>query len=384
MYLMNKDTPVLWFDDGDKLIKVLNNKMLPLHLQDFIKDSDEIKTISEGINNYDKLRHFFADRVLSLSRENAKQILQSIQNTQKLTEEESYQLALKCRGVSISDNFWVKNDNESLTFEEINIRNRHLNDVIFQISMKGTPVSIQHDLLAADISTKGMFRKTWVRENNELWLYKSDKTNGINVKAEVAVSDILKEANYPHIEYELVEKEDILCCKSKCFVTDSISFVDAEYVKAYCEHHNIDFLQYIKNNFASQFADMIVIDYCIGNPDEHMNNWGFYVDARTNEIISIATKFDNNQALIVFEFHKESTFDELIYPPTNKNMLDSVKEWAHLAIVDLSNVSNINVSSRYKQILGLIKDFPTNAEIEKLEGNNQNIISDKDISLKER
>lgn len=357
MYLMNSDIPVLWFDDTEKEIKILNNRLLPLQLTDMLMDTKDCKSISEGMKNYDRLRTFFSDRVLSLSRDNAKQILESINNTQKLTETERMRLSVKCRGVSVNDNFWVKEDTEEIAFNEVNIRNRHLSDIIFQISMKGTPISISHDLMAIDISGKGIFRKTWLRLDNELYLCKSDRTTDkINTKAEIRVSDMLDEAGADHVKYKAFEKDGEFCCICKCFNDDRHSYIDAEYVKAYIENHGGNFIDYIRNNYAEQFANMVVADYCFCNPDEHINNWGFMVNAETNEIEGLSMLFDYNQAMIAFDMHTENIFDELIYDPTGKTVLESASEWFPYSTLDLSKVSDKRVSDRYEKLL-LMKDM---------------------------
>ena len=45
MYLMNMDIPVLWFDDRDYSVIVLNNDMLPYFLRDNIKSLYDIVLI---------------------------------------------------------------------------------------------------------------------------------------------------------------------------------------------------------------------------------------------------------------------------------------------------------------------------------------------------
>lgn len=246
----------------------------------------------------------------------------------------------------------------TVTYNDVNIRKRHLLDVSFQVSIKGTPISLVHDILAVDINTKGMFKKTWLRLDGELYLCKSDKTtNKINTKAEIEASNILEEAGYSnHIVYKEFEKDDEFCCICKCFTDDDEAFVEAEYIKGYLERKGIKFLNYIYNNFLEDFSDMVVIDYCLGNPDEHINNWGFIVDTETNEIKRLAPVFDNNQALIIFETHKEKEFDELIYDPTNKTTLESVKEYFKYSTIDLSNVSNENVKTRFLNLYGVCKE----------------------------
>lgn len=356
MLLMNKNIPVLYFDMEDKTVEILNNEMLPFCMINHIKNTSKIKTLSEGINNYDEIRHFFAGRTLSLSRDNAKQILQSIQGKQRLTEEESYQLSIRCRGVSVSDNFWVKKDDEGISFEDINIRENPLTQTAFQICIKGTPISLQHELLAADLSTNGMFRKTWQREGGHLWLYKSDKTaNYLNTKAELEVSRLLDDSNIAHISYTAETKEDVFCCKCKCFTNNSISFVDAEQIEQYCVHHGETLLEWIKKQgWEQQFANMVVIDYLFLNPDEHRNNWGFLVDSNQNRILGLAPLFDNNQALLALYFKKEKEFGELIYDPTGKTILESAIEW-----LPKSNVTFIRMPSwlekRYEELKSLSK-----------------------------
>lgn len=351
MYLMNGDIPVLWFDNEEKTIVVKNNQMLPLQLVDNLQNTEDCRTIAEGVKNYDKLRTFFADRVLSLSRENAKQILESIGNSQKLTEEERVKLTLKCRAVSVNDNFWVKKDDEEIRFSDINIRHRSLSEVAFAICMKGTPVSISHNLLAADISAKGMFRKTWMRIEDKLFLCKSDQTDKKwNTKAEIEASNLLDEVEADHIPYKEYFKNGEYCCICECFCSDEYSFVDAEYVKAYIENHNGNFLEYIRANFPEQFANMVVADYCLGNPDEHINNWGFLVNNETNTVERLAPLFDYNQSMLIFDLHTESSFDELVYDPTGKTMLDSAIEWLPFASIDFSKVSDSRVADRYNSL----------------------------------
>lgn len=349
MFLMNKDIPVLFFDNEDKIIKILNNEMLPYQLIDNIKDSSYITTLSEGIKNYDKLRFFFSDRVLSSSRDNGKQILQSINSPHKLTTEEEFKLSLRCRGVSINDSFWVKNDDEDISFEQINIRKIPFKDITFQISIKGTPISIRDNTLDADITTKGMFRKTWKREKDGLYLYKSDRTSQfINSRKEVEVSNLLDEVGFlNHVKYTEEIVDGIFCCKCKCFNDDNNSFIDAEYIKYYCNNHGIDFISFIKEKFLEDFANMVIIDYCFCNPDKHLNNFGFMVDTNTNKIKSLSLIFDNNQAMISFETKTEKEFDNLIYPATNKTIIETALEWFKYSSIDLSCISNINVRNRY-------------------------------------
>lgn len=331
MFLMLKDKPVVWFDTEDYSVVVLENNLLPPALVGRMKGKPLVV--------YDNLRHFFANRVLSISRHNAKAMLQSIGNSQRLTEEESFRLSLSCRGVSVSDSYWIKGDNEQLKFIDVNIRNNSLSDVVFDITMKGTPVSLQRNLLAADISTQGMFRKCWVREEDGLYLYKSDKTNEyLNTKMELEISEVLDLAGVNSVRYQPATRDGIFCCKSKCFTNDTISFVEAELL-----------LQDYSELFTESFANMVVTDYVIANPDRHNSNWGYLYNTDTAEIFTMAPLFDHNQAGIALLFGKEKEFEELLYPPTGLTIRESVQLWLPKATVDFSKCPE-PYSFRYKSL----------------------------------
>ncbi len=350
MFLMNGDNPILWFDNEDKTVTVLNNHFLPYFLKDNIKDTDKCKTIAEGVKNYDLLRTFLSDRVLVLSRDNAKAILQSVQSSQKLTEEERVRLALKCKALSVTDNFWTKDDTEQLRFDDVNIRKNHLSD-LFTVSVLGTPISLEHSILAPDIDTKGMFAKTWERKPDNLYLFKTDKTSEkVNTKAEILVSDILDACGfYNHIKYDYEEREGLYGCICECMADDRYSLVDADYVKYYKETHGEDFLRYVKENHLTAFADMVIADYMLFNPDRHINNWGFIVDNRDNKIDHFVPLYDFNQALISCLTKADKTFDELIYEPTGKTMLNSAIEYLPYSTIDFEKgLKDIDILPSYK------------------------------------
>ncbi len=347
---MNGDNPVLWFDNEDKTITVLNNHFLPYILKDNIKDTDKCKTIAEGVKNYDYLRTFLSDRVLVLSRDNAKAILQSVQGSQKLTEEERVRLSLKCKALSVTDNFWIKEDTEQIRFEDVNIRKNHLSD-LFTISVLGTPVSLEHSILAPDIDTKGMFAKTWERKPDNLYLFKTDKTiEKINTKAEIFVSDILDACGFnKHIKYKQEEREGIYGCICGCMTNDNFSLVEADYIKFYEETHGRNLLTYVKEHHLTAFADMVIADYMLLNPDRHINNWGFIIDNKNNEIDHFAPLYDFNQALISCLTKADKTFNELIYEPTGKTMFESAKEYVPYSTIDFGKgLKDINTLSSYQ------------------------------------
>ena len=95
-------------------------------------------------------------------------------------------------------------------------------------------------------------------------------------------------------------------------------------------------MDYVKENYANEFANLIMTDYIFANPDRHIFNYGFMVNTHTNEIIGLAPAFDYNQSFITLMMHKEKEFEQLIYPLTNKTIADTVKEWKEYSNLQIS------------------------------------------------
>ena len=78
-YLKLQDEIVLEFNVDSGFYKVYNNDLLPFALRDGILDTTKNEVSYRQIQqNYSLLMDFFANRTLSVKRENAKAILNSL------------------------------------------------------------------------------------------------------------------------------------------------------------------------------------------------------------------------------------------------------------------------------------------------------------------
>ena len=73
---------------------------------------------------------------------------------------------------------------------------------------------------------------------------------------------------------------------------------------------------------------MAAIDYMFSNTDQHLENFGFLVDNKTNQIVNMAPLCDHNQALVADVL--ENDISDLLYEPTGKTL----KESAELCFAD--------------------------------------------------
>lgn len=153
--------------------------------------------------------------------------------------------------------------------------------------------------ICPELSTKGLFRKAWVRQEDGLYLLKSDKTeNNVNTRMEVLASQILDCTNIPHTTYvgrvRNTRSGKIYVDKSKCYIGESHYAVDAWELQEFFKE---DFESVMLNMFGAKFANIPVIDYILSNTDRHTQNYGCYVDDR-GILTDIVPFYDFNLALV--------------------------------------------------------------------------------------
>ena len=309
MYLMLKNTEVLYFNLEEFVVEVIRNDLLPFCLRSNMRPPVKMKDI---LHNIQEVKAYLSSRVLSLSRDNAKQIYAAFQIPQVESIENRVNICVKCKGVSIADSYWVKQDDENVLWDNINIRQNKLRDIL-DLSLSGFSPSITTNAICPELTTKGLFRKGWVYLGDSLYLLKSDKTNEyVNTRMEVLASEILEcfDNRLDSIVYLSDIKETargtayVSICQN--FVKEEHSFVEAWEVIEYCKREGLDFRTFCLENWGSKFACIPVLDYIIINTDRHTQNYGFMMNNDTGRLEAVAPMFDLNCALVADYFMCEA------------------------------------------------------------------------------
>ena len=354
--MMNKDRPVLRFDLEEMYIQVIDNRLLPYPLKDYVLTSGE-KDMRGMMRDIQVLRDYLASRTLNFSRENAKVILNCSSLPQSLNTEQRLKIVTACSGLTMQDSFWIKKDGDDRRFEDVCLRKVSLREASYDIAILGKHISSTANELAPDLTTEGMFPKYWHRTGNgDVELWKTDKIGGANSRAEVKASEIAKMLGVPALSYRIEEKDGLVFSVCKCIANDEVSLIPIQDIIDWHVHIGREFPKEleIKPFYYRAFANMCLSDYITANTDRHNNNWGVLVND-SNEIISMSPLYDFNQALIADEFG--TNIDELIYEPTGKTFRDSIEEWAFYADVNLSEVKNSDVSDKVKQRISIIEEI---------------------------
>lgn len=304
--LMCGDTEVLEFNFSTDIYNVKCERLLPFGLKGkivttvrptipdmklFDKYNSDIRT------NYNAVVSWLASRTLLLSRYNAKKIYNAIGFNQEDTPENKARISITCRSVSILDNYWLRLDGDTSTWQSINVRHNSLNETVAQVALHGSSISIQGSLTTPELTTDGVYPKAWRRyPDNTLWLHKADHIIEGKAMIEVMCSNILDKMNVQHCHYEIGTDGGKQVCKCKALTDDKHSIVPAlDYLK-YCKANNIDFIKSIMDIDKDAIYKMCIVDYLIANNDRHSRNWGFLYKPSTMELIGCHPLFDHNNS----------------------------------------------------------------------------------------
>ena len=274
--LMHKDVDVLEYNMSGKCVTVLNADMVPWGF------------------NYLGFEEWCAGRVLSMSRKNAKYIMNALMVSQDNSVRTKMQLALAYHCLSLNDCYWVRRKSDGSKWEDVSLFRNKTENVLTPVSLCGKVSSLFGKKLAnsCDITVDGTYRKSWVRTDVGFELYKGDDTTqSKECIRECLASTVLRALGFNAIEYAYVEYQGELVCRSECFTSENIEFIPFNAIKQ--EKENA--LEFVKAINLDDYCKLTLATYIIGNIDLHDGNWGLIRNLNSG-LLSFAPLFDFNNA----------------------------------------------------------------------------------------
>lgn len=273
---------------------VYDEKFMPYDL--YFDMEEDIDTLLNNLNNF---YHWCASRVLSLDRQYAKDILNSIGVTQAVTDRDRAGISLSYHCVSLTDVYWVRKKDEVITFADVNLYDNTLNEAIVELSLKGRQLTVTNEELAPDLSTRGCFPKAWIRQEDGFRLLKDGGEEF--VRRELLASKICQCFDIPQVKYYESYYEGQIVSESKIVTSKDKSMVSKMAFEVFAANHDINVLDECKRIDAITFYGMNILDYLVGNTDRHPENWGVLVDNSTNEYLSLYPLMDFNQSFLAYD-----------------------------------------------------------------------------------
>lgn len=315
-YIMHKDRRVAKIDTVGSC-KIYYKSFLPYDL--VLEESDDL---DDRLNNLSVFYHWCASRMLTLDRQYAKEILNSIGASQSTTDRGRAQIALSYHCLSLTDVYWVQQKGSKLSFEAINLYSNSLGNAFVDIALRGHQMSVTNSyLLANDLSTNGCYPKAWARDGDHFLLYKDGGSDAVH--REVLASKICRCFECHQVLYEPSTFEGEPVSVSKIMSTQEHSLATYASYDIYCLNHDWNTLDKILQLDAYGYYMMNILDYLVGNTDRHRENWGLLIDNRTNRPLRLHDLMDFNRAFTRYdtldgancltdEFHRMSQKDAAI------------------------------------------------------------------------
>lgn len=296
--LMNKDTEVLDFlyDEEthsiNKITSLIHPEYAPLGIVDY-------KT---GISRK-SFNNWWRDRAIPASRSKFKEVLEELDITS------SIELLERCFGLSLSDQYWIKEKESLATWKEVNFFTNDFSEDMGKLLMGEIEYSDSLNMFSPDNSSDGNLRKKWKIINGKRCLIKSG--NSLNnqepfneVIATKLYERILNEDEF--VPYWLIEENGIAysCCET--MVNENEELVPAFYIDAtkklrgsesLYEHYIEVCLELGIPEVKTKINKMLVCDYILGNYDRHYRNFGAIRNVLDLKWKRIAPIYDSGSSL---------------------------------------------------------------------------------------
>ena len=280
----------------DGTCTIYAHRFMPYNL--YLEDAED--DIEIRVQNLENFYYWCASRILTMDREYAKEIMNSIGAVQASTDRERAQIALSYHCLSLMDIYWTREKNERLSFQEINLFENHLEKAFVDVTLRGKQMTIQNrHLIADDLGTQGCFPKAWVRKGDTFLLMKD---GGLEVvESELLASKICRCFQVNQVQYEEDVYDGQKVSVSKIITSVEHSIVSMDSFEIYAVNHEIDKMDYILKLDGYSYYMMNILDYLIGNTDRHWGNWGFLIDNHTNRPIRLYDLMDFNRVFLAYD-----------------------------------------------------------------------------------
>jgi len=218
-------------------------------------------------------------------------------------------LLLECRGLSLTDHYWIANENEPKKWKDVNFYENEFDRGIGGLFFNRKRPDRNYNRYTPDISSDGNLRKRWeINKNKNRVLIKAGKSPYMQEPVnEVIASLLCKRLNIPHVSYSLESEDGEPVSKCANMTNMDIEFVEA--IRVYCTKEqsyfeNNKYKQYcgcaerlgVKNNI-EMLDRMMVLDYLILNHDRHFKNFGILRNSQTLNSVEAAPIFDSGSSL---------------------------------------------------------------------------------------
>ncbi len=335
----------------EKVYDMYNIKYAPLSVENASKDMS--KNLAKEINKW------FRNRGIPSWRKDVEKLLE------KLNVSTTEELINKAYALSLSDQYWIKEEKSTIEWKDINFfENDFKYKGYLEVSLSNSSSSYleQAELKSPNNTTDGMLQKGWIIKNGKRILvkgiYAPSREEPIN---EWLASRISEKLGFYHCNYTIDIVGNKIVSKCEDFITSDEEIITAyDIFNSEKKPNNVsDYEHYInvleKNgveNARENVENMFILDYIIMNIDRHMKNFGVIRDVNTLKWLRTTPIFDNGESMQCDKLTNEISFNSgtgKFFSNTNKDYDDILKYIKNIKRVNVDNLDGI--VNEYKEIL---------------------------------
>ena len=294
--LMHKIIPVckVELDETTGSIRRIVETLCPKHLPIGV-------SAKKGIADRATLNRWWLERSIPATRSGIRWALEELELTN------TRQLLAKCFGLSLSDQYWMKPENSTVSWQEINFFENNFSEDIGDVLFGKAGKKPDFDFQSPDNTSDGCLKKRWKLIEGKRCLIKAGSNPFLQQPFnEVIATSVMERLNIPHVSYTLFWDGDIPYSVCEDFVTANTELVSAwQVMQTQKRDNDVSVYRHYLNccealevpEIAHSLDQMIVLDYLIANEDRHQGNFGLLRNVDTLAWIGAAPVFDSGSSL---------------------------------------------------------------------------------------
>ena len=358
--LMNQNKKVLLaeLDESNtfqKIYEYFNINYAPLSLYNAYNHNEDVLIA---------LNSWFKGRGIPSWRQNIEKLLEKL-NVVSPTE-----LLNKAYGLSLSDQYWIRAENQNLKWKDINFfKNNFEYEDYLDVSLNSNSreSSTRISLHSPNNTTDGMVKKGWIidKDNNRVLVKGAYSISGLEPINEWLASRICERLDLDYCNYTLDILRGQLVSKCKNFLTQDEEIISASDIMNLDSDDNLsNYERYVSilesygiKNVKKKLSDMYVVDYLMLNTDRHMKNYGIIRNVKTLKWERITPIFDTGTSLQSDVTLPYLSFDNEEYKffHTRKMTVNELVNYIRLEEYDLTKVDGLK--DEYKEVLKKYSDI---------------------------
>ena len=358
--LMNQNKKVLLaeMDENNifqKIYEYYNINYAPLHIYNAYNKKEDVLLA---------LNSWFKNRGIPAWRQNIEKLLEKLNVTSPI------ELLNKAYGLSLSDQYFIKEEGQNLKWEDINFfmngfQYKDYLDVSINSNSResGTKISLH----SPNNTTDGMVKKGWIidKDNNRVLVKGAYSISGLEPINEWLASQICKRLDLDYCNYTLDIIQEQLVSKCNNFLTKDEEIITASDIMSLDSNDNVsDYEKYVNIlesngiiDVKKKLSDMYIVDYLMLNTDRHMKNYGIIRNVKTlkwermTPIFDTGTSLQSDVTLPYLDFDNE----EYKFFHSHNMTVNQLVNYIMLEKYDLTKLDGL--IDEYKEVLEKYSDI---------------------------